>query len=168
MQAINRRQLFTLVAAAGGAALAGCGFRLRGANLQFPFRTIFIAGSGTAMVAQLKRLLARHVQVIDQAAQADVVLTVTQDQEERNASALSASAKVREVELLQRFDFHVVDANGSTLIESFPLRMQRFVSYNENEATAKDEEFAILLQNMRNDAAQQILRKLAATRPTTQ
>ena len=72
------------------------------------------------------------------------------------------------MELLQRFDFHVVDANGSTLIESFPLRMQRFVSYNENEATAKDEEFAILLQNMRNDAAQQILRKLAATRPTTQ
>ena len=168
MQAMNRRQFLSFTAAACGAALAGCGFRLRGADLQFPFRTIFIAGANTAMVQQLKRLLARHVQVVDQPTQADVVLTVTQDQEERNASALSASAKVREVELLQRFDFHVVDANGSTLIESFPLRMQRFVSYNENEATAKDEEFAILLQNMRNDAAQQILRKLAATRPTIQ
>ena len=63
---MNRRQFLSLTAAATcGVALAGCGFRLRGADLQFPFRTIFIAGANTAMVQQLKRLLVRHVQVVD-------------------------------------------------------------------------------------------------------
>ncbi len=168
MQAINRRQLFTLVAAAGGAALAGCGFRLRGANLQFPFRTIFIAGSGTAMVAQLKRLLARQVQVVDAIAHADVVLTVLLDQEERKASAFSTSAKVREVELLRRFDFSLADTRGNVLLESSPITMRRFVSYSEDEATGKEEEFETLLRDMRNDTAQQVLRRLAAARPAAQ
>ena len=165
MQAINRRQLLTLAAAACGTALAGCGFRLRGANLQYPFRSIFIAGAGTAMVAQLKRLLARQVQVADAIAHADVVLTVLLDQEERTASAFSTSAKVREVELLRRFDFSLADTRGNVLIESAPITMRRFVSYSEDEATGKEEEFETLLRDMRNDTAQQVLRWLAAARP---
>ena len=165
MQAINRRQLLTLAAAACGPALAGCGFRLQDANLQYPFRSIFIAGAGTAMVAQLKRLLARQVQVADAIAHADVVLTVLLDQEERTASAFSTSAKVREVELLRRFDFSLADTRGNVLIESAPITMRRFVSYSEDEATGKEEEFETLLRDMRNDTAQQVLRWLAAARP---
>ena len=153
-----------LTGAVSAAALSGCGFRLRGTGLQYPFRTIHIAGSGL-MVNQLKRLLASQVQVVDQPADADVLLTVLRDHEERKASALSASAKVREVELLRDFDFSLSDAQGNVLIESAPIQMRRFVSYSENEATAKEAEFELLFRAMRNDTAQQVLRRLATIRP---
>ncbi len=120
------------------------------------------------MVAQLKRLLARQVQVVDAIAHADVVLTVLLDQEERKASAFSTSAKVREVELLRRFDFSLADTRGNVLLESSPITMRRFVSYSEDEATGKEEEFETLLRDMRNDTAQQVLRRLAAARPAAQ
>ncbi|MDO4795717.1 MAG: LPS assembly lipoprotein LptE [Brachymonas sp.] len=171
MHRLNRRQFMGLSLAAAGAAsatLAGCGFRLRGADLHYPFRSIHIAGNGSAMTHLLQRLLAGQAQVAAQAADAEVILTVLLDQEERSASALGTSAKVREVELRRQFDFSLVDAKGNTLIESAPIVLRRFVSYSENEATGKEAEFEILFSDMRNDAAQQVLRRLAATRPAAQ
>ncbi|MDO4706746.1 MAG: hypothetical protein Q4A98_11170, partial [Comamonadaceae bacterium] len=132
MRSLNRRQFMGLCLAAASAAsatLAGCGFRLRGSNLHYPFRSIHIAGNPSAMTHLLQRLLAAQVQVAAQAADAEVILTVLLDREERNASALSTSAKVREVELRRQFDFSLVDAQGNTLIESAPISLRRFVSY---------------------------------------
>lgn len=170
MHRLNRRQFMglSLAAATAGATLAGCGFRLRGTGLHYPFRSIHIAGSGTAMTHLLQRLLAAQVQVVAQPADAEVVLAVRLDSEERNASALGTSAKVREVELRRQFDFSLVDAKGNTLIESSPISLRRFVSYSENEATGKEAEFDILFADMRNDTAQQVLRRLAAARPAAQ
>ena len=167
MHSLNRRQFmgFGLAAATAAATtLAGCGFRLRGTGLHYPFRSIHIAGGSSAMVQQIKRLLDGQVQVADTPADAEVILTVLDDREERTTSALGTSAKVREVELLRDFDFSLVDAQGNTLIESAPISMQRFISYSENEATAKEAEFEILFRDMRNDTAQQVLRRLAAAR----
>ena len=164
MPNVNRRQWLALTGALSAAALSACGFRLRGTGLTYPFRSIYIAGSGL-MVDQLKRLLASQVQVLDTPAEADVRLTVLSDHEERSASALSASAKVREVELKRDFDFSLSDANGNMLIESAPIQMRRFVSYSENEATAKEAELELLFHAMRNDTAQQVLRRLAVIRP---
>lgn len=171
MHSLNRRQFmglgFAAVAAAGG-TLAGCGFRLRGADLRYPFRSIHIAGNASAMTHLLQRLLAGQVQVSAQAADAEVILSVRLDREERHASALSTSAKVREVELQRHFDFSLVDAKGNTLIESAPISLRRFVGYSENEAIGKEAEFDILFSDMRNDTAQQVLRRLAAARPAAQ
>lgn len=171
MHSLNRRQFMGLglaAAAAAGATLAGCGFRLRGSSLRYPFRSIHIAGHSTAMTHLLQQLLAGQVQVAAQPADAEVVLSVQLDNEERSASVLSAGAKVREVELQRQFAFSLVDAQGNTLIESASISLRRFVSYSENEATAKDAEFDILFADMRNDAAQQVLRRLAAARPAAQ
>lgn len=171
MHRLNRRQFMGLGLAATTAAastLVGCGFRLRGSNLHYPFRSIHIAGNASAMTHLLQRLLAGQMQVAAQPADAEVILTVLLDSEERNASALGTSAKVREVELRRQFDFSLVDAKGNALIESAPISLRRFVSYSENEATAKEAEFDILFADMRNDTAQQVLRRLAAARPAAQ
>ena len=168
MQSFNRRQWLTLAGAASVAALAGCGFRLRGAGTgqqQYPFRSLYITGTATAMTGQIKRLLAGQVQVTDKAVDAEVVLTVLTDREQRSASAISASAQVREVELLQLFDFSLTDTNGRILIDTAPIQARRFVSYRENEAVAKEAEFELLFRDMRNDVARQVLRRLAAVRP---
>ena len=55
MQPLNRRQWLALTGAA--AALAGCGFRLRGTGTgqqQYPFRSLYISGAATAMVKEIK------------------------------------------------------------------------------------------------------------------
>ena len=41
----------------------------------------------------------------------------------------------------------------------------RDVSYNESEALSKEAEFELLYRDMRNDAVQQIIRRLAAAKP---
>lgn len=168
MQSFNRRQWLALTGAASVAALAGCGFRLRGAGAgqqQYPFRLLYIAGTATAMTSQIKLLLAGQVQVTDKAADAEAVLTVLTDREQRSASAISASAQVREVELLQLFDFSLTNTSGRILIDAAPIQARRFVSYRENEAVAKEAEFELLFRDMRNDVARQVLRRLAAVRP---
>ena len=56
MQSFNRRQWLVLTGAASVAALAGCGFRLRGAGnglQQYPFRSLYIAGTATAPAPSL-------------------------------------------------------------------------------------------------------------------
>ena len=170
MQSFNRRQWLVLTGAASVAALAGCGFRLRGAGnglQQYPFRSLYIAGTATAMTTQIQRLLAGQIQVADKAADAEVVLTVLTDREQRSASAISASAQVREVELLQLFDFSLTDASGRILIDTAPIQARRFVSYRENEAVAKEAEFELLFRDMRSDVVRQVLRRLAAARPAS-
>lgn len=170
MQPLNRRQWLALSGAASAAALAGCGFRLRGTGTgqqQYPFRSLYISGAATAMVKEIKRLLAGYVQVTSKAADAEVVLTVLTDREQRSASAISTSAEVREVELLQLFDFSLADTNGHILIDASPIQIRRFVSYREYEAAAKESEFELLLRDMRTDVARQVLLRLAAAKPAS-
>ncbi len=161
---ITRRQCLLLGAAgAAGAsmALAGCGFALRG-NLKYAFKSIHIAGSSQSPVAVLlARLLDGQVQLTETAAGADVVLTVLTDRVERTASALSSSAQVREVELRQFFEFTLQAAGSMAQAEAVPISINRFVSYNESQVTAKEAEFELLYRDMRNEAAQQVLRRLS-------
>ena len=165
---ITRRQCLLLGAsgvAGASLALAGCGFALRG-NLQYAFKTIHIAGNSQSPVAVLlARLLYGQVQVVETAANADMVLTVLTDRTERVASALSASAQVREVELRQFFDFSLKAANSMAQADPVQIRINRFVSYSESQATAKEAEFDLLYRDMRNDAARQVLRRLSMYKP---
>ena len=165
---ITRRQCLLLgaVGAAGASmALAGCGFALRG-NLKYAFKSIHIAGSSQSPVAVLlARLLDGQVQLTESAAGAEVVLTVLTDRTKRIASALSASAQVREVELRQFFEFTLQAAGSMAQAQAVPISISRFVSYNESQATAKEAEFELLYRDMRHDAAQQVLRRLSTYQP---
>ena len=95
------------------------------------------------------------------------VLTVLVDSAERIVSAFSASAQVREVELRQLFDFSLSGANGAVLIDNAQIRLNRFVSYNESQATAKEAELDLLQRDMRSDVVQQVQRRLAAVKPAS-
>ena len=94
-----------------------------------------------------------------------MVLTVLTDRTERIASALSASAQVREVELRQFFEFTLQAAGSMAQAQAVPISISRFVSYNESQATAKEAEFELLYRDMRHDAAQQVLRRLSTYQP---
>lgn len=150
------------LAAATALGLVGCGFRLRGyssRNIPVP-PTAIIGNTPTAQL--LKRQLTAQNAWVQDAQNAQLVLTVINDQHQRVASAITTSAQVREVELKQTFSFTIHNHAGVELASQQTINAQRFMHYAESQAVAKEAEMALLFTNMRQDIAQQVMARLNA------
>ncbi len=165
---VSRRSLLASLGITGLAALAGCGFKLRGVP-EFAFRTLYIAApSGSPLARELRRtlqaaggqltLLTEPVQL----PQAQAVLDLLQEQQERNVVGLTASGQVRELQLRLRIKFKLRTPAGYELIPETELLQQRDISYSETIALAKEAEEALLYRSMQTDLVQQLTRRLAA------
>ena len=165
---VSRRSLLASLGITGLAALAGCGFKLRGVP-EFAFRTLYIAApSGSPLARELRRtlqaaggqltLLTEPVQL----PQAQAVLDLLQEQQERNVVGLTASGQVRELQLRLRIKFKLRTPAGAELIPETELLQQRDISYSETIALAKEAEEALLYRSMQTDLVQQLMRRLAA------
>ena len=167
--ALRRRTLLALLPAPA-LLLAGCGFKLRGVQ-QFSFRSLYIAAPPSSPLArELRRTLqgaGDTVQVLTepvQQPQAEAILEVLSEQQERTVVGLNASGQVRELQLRLRLRFKLRTPLGEEWIPETELLQQRDISYNETIALAKEAEEALLYRNMQTDLVQQLLRRLAAVK----
>ena len=167
--ALRRRTLLALLPAPA-LLLAGCGFKLRGVQ-QFSFRSLYIAAPPSSPLArELRRTLqgaGDTVQVLTEPAQqpqAEAILEVLSEQQERTVVGLNASGQVRELQLRLRLRFKLRTPLGEEWIPETELLQQRDISYNETIALAKEAEEALLYRNMQPDLVQQLLRRLAAVK----
>ena len=167
--ALRRRTLLALLPAPA-LLLAGCGFKLRGVQ-QFSFRSLYIAAPPSSPLArELRRTLqgaGDTVQVLTEPAQqpqAEAILEVLSEQQERTVVGLNASGQVRELQLRLRLRFKLRTPLGEEWIPETELLQQRDISYNETIALAKEAEEALLYRNMQTDLVQQLLRRLAAVK----
>ncbi len=167
--ALRRRTLLALLPAPA-LLLAGCGFKLRGVQ-QFSFRSLYIAAPPSSPLArELRRTLqgaGDTVQVLTEPAQqpqAEAILDVLSEQQERTVVGLNASGQVRELQLRLRLRFKLRTPLGEEWIPETELLQQRDISYNETIALAKEAEEALLYRNMQTDLVQQLLRRLAAVK----
>ena len=165
---VSRRSLLASLGITGLAALAGCGFKLRGVP-EFAFRTLYIAApSGSPLARELRRTLeAAGTKLVlltlpAQMPQAEAVLDLLQEQQERNVVGLTASGQVRELQLRLRIKFKLRTPAGDELIPETELLQQRDISYSETIALAKEAEEALLYRSMQTDLVQQLTRRLAA------
>ena len=165
---MHKRHLLIALAAA---PLAACGFRLRGVP-RFAFRSIYVqAPAGLPLARELVRTLqgaGSGVTVITdeaQKTQAEVVLDLLSEQQERVAVGQSAAGQVRELQLRLRIRFRLRGQQGQEWIAETELLQQRDISYNETLALSKEGEEAMLYRNMRSDLVQQLMRRLAAVKP---
>jgi LPS-assembly lipoprotein len=145
------------------AAMAGCGFRLRGAP-DFAFDTLHVAAAPSSLVAnELRRNVAAggNVQVVAPQ-QAQVILDVLSEQREKVVVGLNASGQVREFQLRSKLRFRLRTPQGKELIPETELTQQRDVSFNESLVLAKEAEDALLYRDMQTDLVQQIMRRLGA------
>jgi LPS-assembly lipoprotein len=94
--------------------------------------------------------------------QAQLVLTVANEQREKVVVGVNASGQVRELQLRMRLRLNLRTAKGKEIIEGDDIVQQRDISYNETAALAKEAEEALLYRDMQTDIVQQILRRLAA------
>lgn len=168
------RRAWLRAAAAGGLtlALAGCGFRLRGA-LKLPFASLRSNLSEHSEIGRELRaqLQASGVQLVEPAlagqlqAPAEVELTVLNEQRERAVVGITSIGQVRELQLRVRFKFRVRSGKGRDLIDDLELLQERDLSYDEALVLGKQAEEELLYREMQSDIVRQLMRRLAAIRP---
>ncbi len=158
------------LAAAPLLLLGACGFRLRGVP-EFAFGSLYIAApAGSQLASELRQTLKAvggTLMVLERPAdlpQADAVLDLLSERQERSVVGLNASGGVRELELRLRVRFRLRNQQGRELIAPTEILQQREISYNETIALAKEAEEALLYRTMRTDLVQQLLRRLAAVK----
>src|SRR5262245_4701391 len=147
------------------AALAACGFKLRGQQT-FPFETINVPSQTPLGVALQRNIAAasERTKLVPSATDADAVLSVLTEQQEKVILSLNSQGQVREYQLRYRVVFRVSNPKGGDFIAPTAMLLTRDITFN-NAVLAKEAEEAQLYQEMRADMVQQIMRRLAAAKP---
>lgn len=149
--------------------LSGCGFKLRG-QATIPFETIHVEASGfSVFVNDLERAITSGSQtrVVEDRAAAQAVLRITAEAQEKHILSLSSGGRVREFELRYMVAYRLTTPDGKDLTPPAEIRLRRDMTYDDTEVLAKESEEALLFRDMKSDAVQQVLRRLAAVTPAS-
>lgn len=144
--------------------LASCGFHLRG-QAALPFETMYVSGS-----ANFRTLLARSIRagsntrIVDNPKEAQVTLQVVGEQNDRVILSLSGSGRVRELQLRYRISYRLTDNENRELLPTTEMLLKRDLTYSDTDVLGKEQEEQLLIRDMRNDAAQQVVRRLQVAR----
>jgi len=156
------RPLLALLLAA---ALAGCGFQLRGsANL--PFDTVYVPGASGGIALDLKRNIqaGTNAKVVDDPKNAQAVLEFTREEREKVILSLTGTGAVSEFRLRYLVSFRVHDRKGENYVPASTIELTRDVTFNDSAVLAKESEEQLLYRDMQTDMVQQIMRRLAAAK----
>lgn len=161
----RRAVCFALAAAA---AVAGCGFAPQ-TQLVMPFNRLAVVGldADSPMAAALAQALPATVTLAPAPSDADVVLRVLRERLTRTVVASTAAGEVRELRLRVdlRFALEGPLPAGQTWLAATDIEQARDMSFTETAALAKEGEQRWLIEQMRRDLAQQVVRVLAHARP---
>jgi len=156
-----------LAATALCAALAGCGFQLRG-QASLPFDTLYMPGA-SPLVVELKRnvVAGTHSKLVNSEKDAKAILGFTHEVREKVILSFNTSGLVREYQLRYRVGFRLYDAKGRNYLPPNEIQLTRDVSFNEAQVLAKEAEDALLYRDMQTDMVQQIIRRIVAAKVPT-
>ena len=152
------------------ASLSACGFQLRGSrpDSHMPFNTVhLVVAARTPLERDLRSAILSQdgVTLTPDAKSADISLRILSAVEEKKILTLNAQGQVREYSLLYRLNFDVKDKAGKILLAQTELALQTFMSYSESQALAKETEERMVFNDLRGDAINQIVRRLARLKP---
>ncbi len=149
--------------------LGACGFHLRGQGaFALPFQSLYVksANDYAPFIAELKRAIeANSVQITDTPEQAQLTLQIVSETSDKQILSLSGGGRVREYRLQYRISLRAYDQKQQDWLAPEEITMRREFSYDDAQVLAKEQEEALLYQNMRSDAVQQVLRRLNHARP---
>jgi LPS-assembly lipoprotein len=160
---LARHARFILLAI-GLAALAGCGFHLRGPQ-PMAFSTIHVGASQyTSLGVALRRQIALSgsTTVEEDVSRAETRLQILSNERTREILSLTATGRVREYELIQTIRFGLTDREGKELIPPTALSARREYTFDDELVLGKEQEEALLYDDMEGDLVRQLVRRLAA------
>ncbi len=142
--------------------LCGCGFHLRTWDLAASFESVAIdADASVDLDRDLAQALASvGVRVVER--DADLVLTLARQSDDRRSVAVTATALAAVYELSLQVTFGVVTADGEALAEARELRGERSARLDRDNVIGSSEEQALLMAELRNDLVGRMMRTLGA------
>ena len=160
-----------LLGLVGALLLSACGFQLRGSDGSYsmPFKSIYLAFSDQSPLGiELRRHLRAGdtVNVVADPAQADALFDVLSEARGKQILSLNSQGRVREYLLTYTLVFRVRDNKGNELLGPTEINLKRPITFNETQVLAKESEEVLLYRDMQTDLVQQIMRRLAAVKPT--
>ncbi|HKA46022.1 MAG TPA: LPS assembly lipoprotein LptE [Burkholderiales bacterium] len=158
-----------ILLAASALFLAACGFQLRGQAI-LPFQTLYVQAPPTSpFVIQLKRAVrsGSATRIMDRPEQAEAVLQILDESQEKEILSLGAGGRVREFQLRYRVQFRLTDEKNREHIPASEIVLRRDYSFNDDQALSKETEQANLYRDMRGDAVQQLVRRLQTAKMQT-
>jgi LPS-assembly lipoprotein len=150
------------------AAIAGCGFQLRG-SYSLPYESIYLAGADYSLIiAGLKRAIraSGSTRLADSAQDAQATFLPTAEEKLPIILSLSSAGRVREKRLRYRYGYRIVDSKGRDLVLPGMVELTRDLTYADSDVLAKTQEEDLLWRDMETDLVQQLMRRLAAAKPT--
>lgn len=157
---MKRREL---VVALGAAALAGCGFHLRGTQT-LPVSSIYLALPVNSPIgAEMTRLLrsSTNTKVVTDRQQAQAIFELLGETREREVLAINSQGRATEYQIRLRIRFRVLDHSAGELIEPTDLMTRRDITFNESDLLAKESEEGLLYRDMQSDLVRQMVSRLA-------
>ncbi|HEY4297399.1 MAG TPA: LPS assembly lipoprotein LptE [Paraburkholderia sp.] len=159
---MTRRSFLTL--ACSVMMLSACGFQLRGQQ-DYAFKRLYVSGGSPAAVARLTRMVqgGSDTVVVNSPANADAILQITQG---RSLSTLTLNSLgvVAEYQLNLSMNYTLTGKDGTVLIPSSVIALNRAMTYSDQFSQAKAAESDILFADMENDAIDQLIRRLGVVR----
>lgn len=152
--------------------LSGCGFHLSGVGeqQQFPqaLSTLRVRQENlqnNVLKVEMERALKTQARVqVVSGPQSVPVLTLYDERSETRAVSVDQNVRVSEFLLSYHVAFDVKDAAGKELVKRQGITLQRNFSFDKNAVLAMEREAQEVQARMRDDAVQQIVRRLAASK----
>jgi len=148
-------------------ALSSCGFHLRGAT-EISFKTVFVQGSTLSISRELYQSFKNNgIMVVDNIADAELLIEMINESNEKRILSLSGGGVVREYELNYRVNFRIREPANPLWNTPQSVQSRRDFSYNDNALLGKLDEEAKLNTDMRSDAVREIMRRLSAIKQSS-
>jgi LPS-assembly lipoprotein len=158
--------------------VSACGFQLRGSGRQsgsLVVGQVYIEESGSVSVVQQlrKALTAQQVQFAAFRADADTVISLSNEVLSRRVASISASGRVSEYELLHAIDLLTLRSREGVKAGEIPLDEQnlpkpqtvsviRDYTYDETDVLAKNDEERILRGEMKEELVRHLVLRIFA------
>lgn len=161
----RRTSLRALLAGGVLLTLAGCGFHLRGVGqaLTLGAASIAIDGAEPQLLNAVREQLRYYpdVALADAPAKAAVQLIVHSTASDKQTLSLRSDGRVAEYRLNYRLQFGL-RRDGQDLLQGAQLTTRRDFAWDDNNPLAMEQQEQRLLAELRQDAASQLLRRIAA------
>ncbi|MDY0271704.1 MAG: LPS assembly lipoprotein LptE [Advenella sp.] len=145
--------------------IAGCGFKMRGPT-PLPFTTLYTnIPQNSAFGARVWRAIQANspgTTVTEDAALAEAKLIQEGFNRSRREVSLDAQGKVEEYELNLTLTFTMTDSRGNELIPTSRISATRQLPYDEDDSAAKQEEMALMYEDMEKSIADRLIRRITA------
>jgi LPS-assembly lipoprotein len=154
-----------------GLLLSACGFHLRGAasaDLPAPLATLRLSAPAYApLTVEMRNALRGQagVKVVEDLSAPAATLILGGELIQSQVLAIDITGKVSDYLLNYSVSFSLNAADGKVLLPSEVIKLQREYTFDKLNVLAKEREDEFLRQEMRRDAVQQILRRLASLTP---